>query len=129
MPLLTLGDIRFEIGGAEYQALERRTAFAWAAQDRIGRPADLQFMGRGEDTITLTGTLLPQFRGTLQSIEDLRTAGDEGRPRILTSGTGRVLGKWVITDVTHTEDALFEDGAALKLTFTVALRYYGGTGT
>ena len=46
----------------------------------VGARAATQFAGPGEDNITLSGILMPEAAGTLDSIETIRAMADHGLP-------------------------------------------------
>ena len=122
MPLLALGQFVFEIKTAPYEELRRRTDYRWGSQNRIGAPPSHQFMGRGEDTITLQGTLYPEITGGPVQLEKLREMGDKGETWILMSGAGNKLGHWFIESVEETQTVLFSDGTPRKIQFTLQLK-------
>ena len=123
--LLTLGPLAFSPTTATFERLQRRTAFRWPVQARVGRRPAMQSTGRGEDAITLEGVVVPTYRGTTATVDDLVRLAVEGRPQLLTAGDGTVFGEWVVTSVESTREAMFEDGAPRRLAYTVSLAHYG----
>ncbi|MFC7332735.1 phage tail protein [Rhodocista pekingensis] len=123
--MMGLGTYRFGIGTAAYQTLERATAYRWAAQDRLGRLPARQFLGPGEDGITLSGVIYPHYRGGLRQLDRLRQEAGRGEPLDLVDGYGRVWGAWVVLAVRETQSALLANGAPLKVEFQVELAAYG----
>ena len=123
--MMRLGSFVFTLDGAAYARLERATAFRWAAQERHGREAALQFLGPGEDTLTLPGTILPHFRGGVGQVEALRALAAGGEPLLLVDGLGRIHGLWAVTSVGETREVLFADGTPRRIEFTLGLRYFG----
>ncbi len=57
--MMTLGMFVFGLPTLAYQELQRTTEWRHSSTSRIGTNPASQFLGRGEDTITLPGTLLP----------------------------------------------------------------------
>ena len=126
--MLALGDFRFEIGTAAYQSLQREHSYEWAVQDRLGRVGASQFTGRKPGTITLNGIIYPAFRGGLGQVQTMRDAAQNGEPLRLVSGTGKILGKWVITQVGETGKTFTDDGRPRRIDFTITLQEYGEDG-
>jgi phage protein U len=69
--LLALGTYRFSIDTAAYQTLKRRQSYRWQSQERLLRSPAQQFVGLGDDTITLAGVIYPHYRGGLGQLNDL----------------------------------------------------------
>lgn len=70
--ILAYGMFVFGLSTAAYQELQRQIAWRHQSQGRVGRKPARQFLGIGEESITLSGTLLPQFTGGQQSLDQLR---------------------------------------------------------
>ena len=119
--MLTFGTVAFSVAEAAYQTLRPATRYRVPAHERIGMQLTYQFTGPGEDSITLSGVIMPTYRGRPGVLDDLRTLGAAGEPRLLTSGVGEALGRWIIDDVTEERSALFSTGQARKIEFTVKL--------
>lgn len=119
--LMALGTFVFSLRNLAYQELQRSTAWRHASSARVGaRPAH-QYVGPGEDTITLSGVLLPPLTGRTASLDTLRQMAGEGRPLSLVDGTGVVHGAWVITELRETRSLLFADGTARRIEFQLGL--------
>ena len=88
------------------------------------RPAQ-QFIGIGDDTITLAGVIYPHYRGGLGQLNDLRKQAETGEPLLLVDGLGFVWGQWVIVSIEETQSYLQSHGMPLKQTFQLQLKYYG----
>lgn len=123
--LAALGAFRFSLDSAAYQSLSRTAQYRWAAQERLGREPASQFLGPGEETLTLDGVLHPHHRGGLGQIERMRALAGQGRPLLLVDGTGRIHGNWVILAVEETGAALLPDGTPRRIAFRLSLRRYG----
>ena len=123
--MMRLGSYAFSLDSAAYARLERSTAYRWAAQERHGREAALQFLGPGEDTLSLPGTVYPHFRGGLGQVDDMRALAALGEPQLLVDGLGHIHGRWVVQSVAETREVLFADGMPRRIEFTLGLRYYG----
>ena len=119
--MLTFGSVSFSVGGAAYQALRRATRYRVPSHDRIGSSPGYQFTGRGEDSVTLSGVIMPTYRGDPGVLDELRALAGEGRSRLLTTGTGEDLGRWIMDEITEARSGLFSTGQARKIAFTVKL--------
>lgn len=122
--LMSLGLFTFSLATAPFETLKRSTAQRWEAKNRIGRGAAYQWVGPGEDTINVDGTLMPELTGGPDNLDKLREMADSGKSWILTAGTGDVMGRWTIQDVQETRSHMLANGAPRKITFSLTLRRY-----
>lgn len=126
--MMALGAFRFSVSTAAYQSLTRSTAYRWPSQDRIARHPALQFVGPGEETVDLDGTVYPQYRGGLAQVDAMRAEAETGTPLILIDGRGRFWGRYAITAIQETQTVFFDDGAPRKIDFRLSLARYGRDG-
>ena len=120
--MMALGMFVFTLETLVYQELQRQTDWRHGTTSRIGTNLARQYLGRGEDAITLPGVLLPALLGTPLSLDTLRVMADTGKSWPLIEGTGRILGTWVIESINETRTLFFRDGAARRIEFTIALK-------
>jgi hypothetical protein len=123
--MMSLGDFRFGIETAAYQKLQRSVDYRWPSQARVGRRPAKQFAGIGDDTISLDGVIYPHYKGGLGQLAQLRDLAGQGEPLILTTGTGKIMGKWCIENVTDTGSFFHPDGTPRKQEFRFKLSHYG----
>jgi uncharacterized protein len=123
--MMGLGGYRFGLATAAYQTLERSTAYRWPSQERLGRAPARQFVGKGDDTITLAGVIYPHYKGGLRQVDAMRAEAERGEPLDLVDGFGRVWGAWVILSIREAHSRLLGNGAPLKIDFTIELAAYG----
>jgi len=121
MMMLTLGMFVFMRQSLPYQSLQRSADYQWPSNSRVGKRDAFQFLGPGDDKITLTGDLYPEMTGGRLSMLALYTMADEGRAWPLISGTGTIYGMFVITNVSETGTVFFADGSPRKISFTLSL--------
>ena len=119
--MLTFGAVAFSVSSAAYQELRRATRFRVPVHERVGTQVGYQFTGPGEDSITLSGVIMPTYRGRPRVLDDLRALAGEGESRLLTSGTGEDFGRWIMQDLTEGRSGLFSTGQPRKIAFTVKL--------
>lgn len=122
MALMTLGLFVFDLPTLAYHQLQRRTTWRHATSERVGARAAGQFVGPGEDDITLTGMLAPIAFGDPGSLDDLRAMGDSGQAWPLVDGAGRVYGAFVIAGLDETQRSIMDNGVARISDFTLSLR-------
>lgn len=129
MVLMCLGQFVFSLITLSYLELQRQTNWRHASTSRIGVRAANQYLGPGDDTITLPGIILPGF-GKRLALDVLRAMADTGKAWTLVDGTGRVYGQFVITDLTETASLFNALGAPARIEFSLTLkRVDTGTGT
>lgn len=127
--LMALGMFVFAMRSVPYQQLRRSTQWRHTSQSRVGDRPAYQFVGPGDDSITLSGTLLPEFTGGRVDLDEIRDMADQGQAWPLVEGTGRQYGLWVITRVEETSSSFFRDGAPAKIDFTLQLEHVDDTRT
>ena len=126
--LLKLGAYAFSVSTAAYGELSRAQEYRWRRQDRVGRNPARQWLGPGDDTIDLRGTIYPAWRGGLGQLDAMRAEAAKGEPLRLVGGDGKVLGLWVITRIRETGSAHLAGGAPRKVEFQISLAFYGEDG-
>lgn len=119
--MMTYGMFVFGLDSAPYQELQRASSWRQEAQKRVGRRPARQFLGPGDDTITLTGTLLPAFTGGQQSLDELRKMAAEGHAWPLIEGAGTHYGMFVLHQLNERKSAFMRDGAAQRIAFDLTL--------
>lgn len=123
-----LGQYQFSLETAAFDQLKRATEYLWKGQNRIGRRPAQQFLGMGEDTITLQGTIYPHFRGGLGQLDAMRTAAGRGEPLALIYAfetAGQYAGRWCIRSISDERSVFIRNGAARKIDFALTLVAYG----
>lgn len=68
--MMALGGYRFSLSTVAYQKLQRTADWRWPTQDRLGAHPVRQYVGPGDQSITLDGTLYPHYLG-LNGLPDL----------------------------------------------------------
>lgn len=119
--MMALGMFVFSLETLAYQEFQRQTDWRHGSTSRIGTNPARQYMGRGEDSITLPGVLLPGLVGSPLSLDTLRTMADTGKAWPLVQGDGRIFGLWVIESLSETRTLFFRDGAARRIEFNLKL--------
>lgn len=119
--MMALGMFVFSLETLAYQEFQRQTDWRHGSTSRIGTNPARQYLGRGEDSLTLNGVLLPGLVGSPLSLDTLRTMADTGKAWPLVQGDGRIFGLWVIESLSETRTLFFRDGAARRIEFNLKL--------
>lgn len=127
--LLGLGPFRFRVTRHAYEELARRCGGEWVSQGRIGRRPASQFVHTAESEITITATIYPELTGGLAQVDAMAEAAEAGTVMMMVDGTGRVLGRWYISEITDTASFLMADGTPRKVEVEITLGRYGEDGT
>lgn len=120
--MMVLGLFVFMRQTTPYQNFEQQIGWRHPSNSRIGLRPATQFLGQDDETIALSGTLLPEFTGGTLSLEALRLMADTGLSWPLIEGTGFIYGMFVITSLSKTRTVFFKDGAARRIEFTLSLK-------
>jgi phage protein U len=122
--LMSLGDFRFSVATAAYQSVARATEYRWASLDRINRGPSVQWIGPGQETMDLEGTIMPHYRGGLGQVDAMRAQAGRGEPLVMTSGVGDALGRWVILTIQERFSSLLGPGLPRRIDFALRLQRY-----
>ena len=120
--MMTLGFFVFSRLTVPYQASQHDMVWRHPTNSRIGARPSAQFLGVGDETLTLSGVLMPEITGGELSLEALRKMADTGKAYPLIEGRGTVTGFFVIEKISKGRSEFFSDGAARKIEFTIELK-------
>lgn len=119
--MMAYGLFVFGLHTVPYQQLQRQTQWRHPSSSRIGKRPARQFIGPGDDTITLSGLLYPEITGGRVSLTLLRAMADTGKAWPLIEGNGTAYGFYVIEDLGETGTTFFADGSPRKIDFNLKL--------
>ena len=119
--MMALDQFVFGLDDLAYQELQRKTAWRHPSTSRVGARDARQFLGQGDDSITLSGLLVPEFKGKLASLDKLREMGDAGDAYVLVDGEGKVYGAFVIEGMTEGQTIHTQQGRPRRIDFTIDL--------
>lgn len=119
--MMTYGTFVFSLSTAAYEQLQRQMTWRHASSDRLGARPARQYVGPGDDTITLQGTIAAELVGDLQVLDTLRELGDQGKPQALVEGSGRVYGAYLLASLSETRKEFFPDGTPRLIEFQMQL--------
>lgn len=121
MYLLAIGMFIFEIGTLAHDELQRKTDWKHARSDRVGAMAATQYVGPGDQAVSLSGSVYAEItdgRVSLAELEEMAASGDAWP---VVDGTGRVYGNFVITAIDERHAVLMADGCARRIDFGIDL--------
>lgn len=120
--MLCLGLFVFSLETLSYQELQRRSSWKHASQPLVGARNASQYLGPGDDIITLNGVVVPEFAGLPASLSMLRVMADQGAAWVLVEGTGTIYGAFVITEMQETKTLLYVNGEPRRIEFSITLQ-------
>ena len=119
--MAALGQFVFGLSTLSFNDLQRSQEWRHPSSSRVGDRPARQYVGQGDDKITLTGLQVPEFMGDMKAIDRLATMADAGKAYNLCTGDGQALGCWVIESLNTTRTVFIREGVARKVEFTLAL--------
>lgn len=121
---MILGYFIFSLSTASFDDFSRAVGQRWSSHERIGKRHTYQWLGVDEEQISLSGTIYPAFDGEPLSLDVLKIMASKGVPYIMISGTGFVLGEYIILEVSDKRSEFMDNGAAQKIDFSITLKRY-----
>jgi phage protein U len=119
--LMALDQFVFGLDTLAFQELQRQTQWKHRRSSRINARDANQYLGPGEDTITLSGVLAPELTGDLASLVELRQMADAGAAYAMVDGAGTVYGAFIIEGLTEGQTLHYEDGVPRRVEFSISL--------
>lgn len=120
--MMALGLFVFSLSTLAYQELQRQTEWRFAETAVVGKRPRQQFLGPGNDTITLRGELRPEVAGQPISLDYLRAMADTGAAWVMVDGIGRIHGLFIIQSLNETKGVFLDNGQAKKIDFDISLK-------
>ncbi|CAK8738163.1 hypothetical protein SODG_001962 [Sodalis praecaptivus] len=120
--MMALGMFVFMLHTVPYQEFQHQIAWRHPSNSRIGRRPQSQFLGPDEETVTLSGVLLPEITGGRVSLMALQKMAETGKAWSLIEGNGAIHGMFVIESMSRTKSVFFSDGTARRIEFTLTLK-------
>lgn len=119
--MMVFGMFVFMLRTTPYQQLQHSQEWRHVKNERVNQSACWQYIGAGDDNITLSGVLYPEITGGNLSLSALETVGYAGRPWPLIEGTGRIYGMYVLTRLERGKSEFDRFGNPKKIEFTLSL--------
>lgn len=127
--LMCLGFLVFDLTTLPFDSRKRSLNARWGSSNRIGKRPVHQYLGPGDETLSLDATLYPELTGP-GGLTTLRAMTEQGKAWLLVDGDGNVWpDAWIIDKVDESQTHFTPDGVALKTTVTLSLKRYDGPGT
>ncbi|MCT2419983.1 phage tail protein [Pantoea sp. XY16] len=120
--MMTLGLFVFMLRTVPYQELQYQRSWRFPSNSRVGVRPSLQFLGPDNDTLTLSGVLLPEITGGRLSLFALEQIAELGRAWPLIEGSGTIYGMFVIESLSQTKAEFFSSGVCRRIEFTLTLK-------
>ena len=119
--MMVFGMFVFMLRTTPYQQLRHSQEWRHVKNERVNQSASWQYIGAGDDTVTLEGVLYPEITGGNLSLFALETIGFAGRPWPLIEGDGRIYGMYVLTRLDRGKSEFDQYGNPKKIEFTLSL--------
>lgn len=119
--LMAVGQFVFGLSTLAYEELKRSNNWRHPSSSRVGARPSRQFVGVGDDQITLSGWVSPELVGKHASVAELRAMADTGQAWAVVSGTGEVFGQYVIESLNETGTLFLGNGKPRRVAFDIQL--------
>ncbi|VWD07592.1 P2 GpU family protein [Burkholderia aenigmatica] len=119
--MMALGLFVFSLSTLPYQELKRRRGWRYASNNRVGKKPARQYVGEDDETVTLSGVLLPELTGGNLSLAVIEAMASQHTSWPLIEGTGHIYGMFTIDNIDTTRTLFFDDGTARRIEFSMTL--------
>lgn len=121
MALLIWGNYAFEVGAASYEELSHKFIGRWSKPPVFGRRPPGQYLGPGEEEITLRGTIFPvdMGAGVFAQIIAMQSDAGNGVSDMLFSGGGDAMGMFRLDELSYRASNHLRDGTPQKVEYTL----------
>jgi phage protein U len=120
--MMVLGLYVFMLRTVPYQELQYQRNWRHATNSRVNRRPSTQFLGPDNDSLTLSGVLLPEITGGRLSLLALEQMAELGKAWPLIEGSGTIYGMFVIENLSQTRTEFFAGGEARRIEFSLTLK-------
>ncbi len=117
-PMMAFGYFIFNLYTTPYQTNQHDKEWRHPSNNRVGARPSYQFVGVGEETITLSGVLMPEITGGRVSLELLEKMADTGKAYPLIEGSGVFYGLFIVRKISKTKTEFFNDGTPRRIEFS-----------
>ena len=119
--ILSLGMFAFSIPTLAHDELQRRSDWKHARTGRVGARDASQYVGPGDDKISINGTAFAELSDGRASLDQLRHMANSGDAWPLLDGAGRVYGAFVIESIDERQKVFLPDGTPRRIDFGIDL--------
>jgi phage protein U len=120
--LMSLGLFVFGMDTANYDAFTQRIAWRHDEAERFMERAASQYVGPGDDVVSLSGRIIPGIAGKYSAIDTLIEMGGTGEHWLLMNAVGRVLGFYRIERIEQVYADIMAGGIPRSIGFTLDLK-------
>ncbi|BFM16258.1 phage tail protein [Maricurvus nonylphenolicus] len=120
--LMTLGLFVFTLQTAPLNGVQRQASWKHKSNPRVGQRDANQYLGPGDEYVTLPGVLAPEITGGPSNLEELRTMAGTGDAWLLIDATGAVWGQYIIESIDDKRTRPLPTGEARKIEFSIKLK-------
>lgn len=121
--LMSLDQFVFGLDTLAYHELQRQTRWKHRSTSRVGARDAFQFLGPGDDTITLNGVATAELGDGIASLRELRRLADAGEAYALVDGAGYVYGAFIVEVLSENQTYHDQDGVPRKIDFSIGLTH------
>lgn len=119
--LMSWGLFVFGLDSLAPDEYQRRRSWRHASSERfMARPAR-QFVGPGDDNVSLLGALIPEIAGSFGAIATLAEMAGTGDPQPLVDGKGQQWGNYVLVNLDESGRNIIAGGIARRVDFAIDL--------
>lgn len=120
--LMCLGQFPFTTDTLTFSEIQRQRSWQFADNAVAKGRKKRQFIGSGEDSITLPGLIYQEHGfGNRFAIDDLAAMADTGQGYVLVDGSGYLYGVYNIDSIDETKQILLFNGVPRKIDFSIKL--------
>lgn len=119
---MCLGQFPFTTDTLTFTEIQRQRSWKYADNAVAKGRKKRQFIGSGEETISLPGLIYQEHGfGNRFAIDDLAAMADTGQGFVLVDGSGYLYGVFTIDSIDETKQILLFNGVPRKIDFTIKL--------
>lgn len=115
--LFQWGALQFDITPFNVHEADQMTATDWARKEIAGAAIYREWVGEGDEEITLRGRVFPHRLGGLTELEILESFRRQGKAEQMMRGDGFVLGWYVLEKLARAHRFLGADGVGQQINF------------
>ncbi|MEP3049406.1 MAG: phage tail protein [Roseibium sp.] len=120
--LYMIGAIQIDTVPLSIETASRSHGADFATKPVLNGLKDMEFMGEGDDVLTLRGQILPTKIGGTAELESVREHMTKGAALPVMRGEGTRLGSFVITSLKETHRELLRGGVPFILRHSITLK-------
>lgn len=121
--LMSLGFFVFMRQTVPFAETSREISYNHPTNAVVGKLPRTQFTGKASETLSISGTLIPEITGGKLSLTALELMAERGKAYPLIDGaTFMVQGWFVIENISIQSSEFFGDGTPRKIDFSLSLK-------